>query len=102
MDRGTILDHLQMKGVALDAVHQNLGENAVLYFIVTKYARSSSFPLEKEAAAPKRIGIRSNAVDQAVSTGAFANALSSSFGGPSAHHAVAALSHSPSAIDPIC
>jgi hypothetical protein len=68
MDQKTIVLYLQMKGMALDAIHhdlvQTLGEKDVAYSTVTKYARSSSFAIEKETAAPAPIDAAADAVDQ--------------------------------------
>jgi hypothetical protein len=50
MDQKTIVLYLHMRGMSLDAIHEDLvrmrvlGENAVAYSTVTKYVRSQKFP----------------------------------------------------------
>jgi hypothetical protein len=57
MDQKPIILYLQMKGMALDAIHDDLvrtlGRDAVAYSTVTKYARSTQFSGRKEATLPK-------------------------------------------------
>jgi hypothetical protein len=47
MDQKPIVLYLRMKGMALDAIHDDpvrtLGKGAVAYSTVTKYARSAQF-----------------------------------------------------------
>jgi hypothetical protein len=47
MDQKPIVFYLRMKGMALDAIHDDLvctlGKDAVAYSTVTKYARSAQF-----------------------------------------------------------
>jgi hypothetical protein len=49
MDQKAIVLYLHMRGMSLDARHEDLmrvlGENAVAYSTVTKYVRSEKFPL---------------------------------------------------------
>jgi hypothetical protein len=76
MDQKAILLYLCMKRMALDAIHQDLvetlGENAVAYSTVSKYARSLRFTIEKDTAQPEPMDVGLNAVDQATLT-AFAD-----------------------------
>jgi hypothetical protein len=66
-----ILD-LRMKGMALDASHNDfvhtLGKDAVAYSPVTKYARSAQFSGRKEATAPEAPDVKRNPVDEAILT----------------------------------
>jgi hypothetical protein len=72
MDQKAIVLYLHMKGMVLDAIHhhlvETLGEKAVAYSTVTKYAHSSRFTLDKDTAQPKPMNIGLNAVDQAILT----------------------------------
>jgi hypothetical protein len=60
MDSKPIVFYLRMKGMALDAIHDDLvrtlGKDAMAYSTVTKYARmlaALSFPAERKPALPK-------------------------------------------------
>jgi hypothetical protein len=57
MDQKPIILYLRMKGMALDAIHDDLvcmlGKDAVAYSTVTRYARSAQFSDRKEATLPK-------------------------------------------------
>jgi hypothetical protein len=72
MDQKAIVLYLNMKGMALNAIHhdlvETLGEKAVAYSTGTKYARSSRFTLDKETAPPEPMDVGLNAVDQAILT----------------------------------
>jgi histone-lysine N-methyltransferase SETMAR len=72
MDQKAIVLYLCMKGMALDAIHQNLvetlGEKAVAYPTVTKSARRSRFTLDKDTAPPEPMEVGLNAADQAILT----------------------------------
>jgi hypothetical protein len=52
MDQKPIVLYLRMKGMALDAIHNDLvrtlGKDAVAFSTVTKYARSTQFSGRKE------------------------------------------------------
>jgi hypothetical protein len=56
MDQNPIVLYLRMKGMVLDAIHNNLvrtlGKDAVSYPTVTKDARSAQFSGRKEATSP--------------------------------------------------
>jgi hypothetical protein len=56
MDQKPIVLYLQMKGMAFDAIHDDLvrtlGKEAVAYPTVTRYARSAQFSGRKEATPP--------------------------------------------------
>jgi hypothetical protein len=53
MDQKPIVPYLRMKGMSLDAIHNDLvrtlRKDAVTYSTVTKYARSTQFSGRKEA-----------------------------------------------------
>jgi hypothetical protein len=72
MDLKPIILYLRMKGMALDAIHDNLvrtlGKGAVAYSTVTKYARSAQFSGRKEATAPKAPDVERSPVDDAMLT----------------------------------
>jgi hypothetical protein len=57
MDQKPIFLDLRMKGMTLDAIHNNLvrtlGKDAVAYSAVTKYARSAQLSGRKEATPPE-------------------------------------------------
>jgi hypothetical protein len=61
-----------MKGMALDAIHDNLvralGKNAVVYSTVTKYACSAQFPGRKEATPPEALDVERSSVDEVILT----------------------------------
>jgi hypothetical protein len=57
MDQKPIILCLRMKGMTLDAIHDDLvhtlGKDAVIYSTVTKYAHSAPFSGRKEATLPE-------------------------------------------------
>jgi hypothetical protein len=57
MDQKSTVLYLRMKGMAVDAIHDNLvhtlGKDAVAYSTVTKYAPALSFPAERRPPLPK-------------------------------------------------
>jgi hypothetical protein len=69
MDQKPIVLYLPMKGLALDAIHDDLrrtlGKDAVAYSTVTKYARSAQFSGRKEAPAPEAPDVERSPVDKA-------------------------------------
>jgi hypothetical protein len=72
MDRNPIVLDLRMKGMALDAIHDDLvrilGKDAVAYPTVTKYARIAQFSGRKEATPPEAPDVEGNPVDEAMLT----------------------------------
>jgi hypothetical protein len=72
MDQKPIVIHLRMKGMALDAVHDDiartLGKDTVAYSTATKYARSTQFSGRKEATAPEAPDVERSPVDEAILT----------------------------------
>jgi hypothetical protein len=81
MDRQPIVLYLPMKGMAFDAIHDDLvrtiGKDAVAYSTVTKYACSAQFSGRKEATLPEDPDVELNSVDEAILT-ALAECLFSS------------------------
>jgi hypothetical protein len=69
MDQKLIVLYLRMKGMALDAIHDDLvrtlGKDAVAYSTMTKYARSAQFSGRKEAIPPD---VEGSPVDEAILT----------------------------------
>jgi hypothetical protein len=63
---------LWMKGMSLDAIHDDLvhklGKDAVVYSTVTKYARSAQFSSRKEAIPPEASDVERSLVDEAILT----------------------------------
>jgi hypothetical protein len=59
-----------MKGMALDATHDDLvrtlGKDAVAYSAVTKYARNAQFSGRTEATSPEAPDVESSPVDEAI------------------------------------
>jgi hypothetical protein len=57
MDQKPIVLDLRMKGMALDAIHDDLartlGKDALAYSTMTKYARSAQFSGRKKPPLPK-------------------------------------------------
>jgi hypothetical protein len=57
MDQKPIVPYIRMKGMALDAIHDDfvrtLGKDAVAYSTVTKYTCGLSFPAERKPPLPK-------------------------------------------------
>jgi hypothetical protein len=72
MDQKPIVLCLRMKGMVLDAIHDNLvhtlGKDAVVYSTVTKYVRSAQFSGRKEAAPPEAPDVERSPVDEAILT----------------------------------
>jgi hypothetical protein len=72
MDQKPIVLYLQMKGMALDVIHDDLvrtlGKHAVAYSTVTKYARSAQFSGRKQATSPKAPDVERSPVDEAIRT----------------------------------
>jgi hypothetical protein len=72
MDEKPIVLYLRVKGMALDAIHDDLvhtlGKDAVAYSTVTKYARSAHFSGRKEATAPEVPDVECSPVDEATFT----------------------------------
>jgi hypothetical protein len=81
MDQKPIVLYHRMKGMALDAIHDDLvrtlGKDAVAYSTVTKYARSAQFSGRKEAIPPEALDVERSPVDEAILTALAAFALSS-------------------------
>jgi hypothetical protein len=72
MDQKPIVLYLRTKGMALDAIHDNLvptlGKDAVAYSTVTKYTRSVQFSGRKEATPPEAPDVEHSPVDEAILT----------------------------------
>jgi hypothetical protein len=72
MDHKSFIFYLQMKGMALDAIHDDLvrtlGKDAVTYSMVTKYARSVQFSCRKEATPPEAPDVERSPVGEAILT----------------------------------
>jgi hypothetical protein len=72
MDQKPIVLDLRMKGMALDAIHDDLvrmlGKDAVAYLTVIKYARSAQFSSRKEATPPEAPDAERSPVDDAILT----------------------------------
>jgi hypothetical protein len=72
MNQKPIALYLQMKRMALDAIHDDLvrtlGKDAVAYSTVTKYARSTQFSGRKEPTAPEAPDVERSPVDEAILT----------------------------------
>jgi hypothetical protein len=72
MDQKPIILYLRMKGMALDAIHDDLvhtlGKDAVAYSTVTKYARSAQFSGRREATPPEAPDVELSPVDEAILT----------------------------------
>jgi hypothetical protein len=72
MDRKPIVFSLRMKGMALDAIHDDLvrtlGKDAVVYSTVTKYGRTAQFSGRKEATPPEAADVERSPVDEAILT----------------------------------
>jgi hypothetical protein len=72
MDQKPIVLYLWMKGMALDAIHNDLvhrlGLDAVAYSTVTIYARSDQFSDRKEATSPEAPDVERGLVDEAILT----------------------------------
>jgi hypothetical protein len=72
MDQKPIVLYLRMKGMALNAIHDDLvrtlGKDAVAHSTVTKYARSAQFSGRKEATPPEAPDVELSPVDYAILT----------------------------------
>jgi hypothetical protein len=72
MDQKPIVFYLRMKGVVLDAIHDDLActhwKDAVAYATVTKYARSAQFSGRKEAIPSEAPDVERSSVDEAILT----------------------------------
>jgi hypothetical protein len=72
MDQKPIVLYLRMKGMVLDAIHDDLvrtlGRDAVAYSTVAKYARSAQFSGRKEATPPEAPDVEHSLVDEAILT----------------------------------
>jgi hypothetical protein len=72
MDLKPIVLYLLMKGMDLDAIHDDLvctlGKDAVAYLTMTKNARSAQFSGRKEATPPEAPEVECNSVDEAIPT----------------------------------
>jgi hypothetical protein len=72
MDQKPIVIYLRMKGMDLDAIHDDLvrtlGKAAIAYSTVTKYARSSQFSGRKETTPPESPNVERSPVDEVVLT----------------------------------
>jgi hypothetical protein len=70
MDQKPIIFYLRMKGMVLDAIHDDLvltlGKDAVASSTVTKYARSAQFSSRKEAIPPEAPNVKRSPVDGAI------------------------------------
>jgi hypothetical protein len=70
MDQKTIVIYLRMKGMSLDAIHEDpvrtLGMNAVTYPTVTKYAHSAKFSPKKDRISSEPPVVESSPVDDAI------------------------------------
>jgi hypothetical protein len=69
MDQKPIALYLPMKGMALDAIHDDLvrtlGKDAVAYSTVSKYTRSAQFSGRQEAIPPEALDVECSPVDEA-------------------------------------
>jgi hypothetical protein len=72
MDQKPIVLYLRMKGMAVDAIHDDLvttlGKDAVVYSTVIKYARSAPFSGRKETIPPEAPDVERSPVDEAIFT----------------------------------
>jgi hypothetical protein len=72
MDQNTIVLYLHMRGMWLDAMHEDLmrvlGENAVACSTVTKYVRSEKFPPKNDGPPSQPMTVEPGPVDQAILT----------------------------------
>jgi hypothetical protein len=72
MDQKPIVLYLRMKGMTLNAIHDDfvrtLGKDAVAYSTVTKHARSAQFSGRKEATPPEAPHVEGSPVDEAIFT----------------------------------
>jgi hypothetical protein len=72
MDQKPTVLYLRMKGMALDAIHDDLvrtlGKDAVAYSTVTKYARGAEFSGRKAATPPEAPDLERSPVNEAIFT----------------------------------
>jgi hypothetical protein len=72
MDQKPIVLYLRMKGMALDAIHDDLvrtlGKDVVAYSTVTKYARSAQLSGRKEATLPEAPDVERSRVGEVILT----------------------------------
>jgi hypothetical protein len=72
MDQKPTVLYLRMKGMALDAIHDNpvraLGKDAVAYSTVTKYTLGAQFSGRTEATSPEAPDVEHSPVDEAILT----------------------------------
>jgi hypothetical protein len=70
MDQTPIVLYLQMNGMALDAIHNNLvrtlGKDAVAYLMMSKYARSAQFAGRKEATPSEALDVERSPVNETI------------------------------------
>jgi hypothetical protein len=72
MDQKSIVLYLHMKGMALDAIHEDLvrvlGEKAIASSTVPKCVRSARFPPKQDAPSAEPMPVETSPVDQAILT----------------------------------
>jgi hypothetical protein len=72
MDQKAIMLYLHMRGMWLDAIHEDvmrmLGKNAVADSTVTKYVRSEKFPPKNDGPPSQAMTVEPRPVDQAILT----------------------------------
>jgi hypothetical protein len=70
MDQKPIVLYLRMKGMVLDAIHDDLvcthGKDAVAYSTVTKYACSAQFSGRKESTPPEAPDVERSPVNEVI------------------------------------
>jgi hypothetical protein len=70
MGQKPIVLYLRMKGMALDAIHDDLlrtlGKDAVAYSTVTKYVHSAQFSGQKETTPPEAPDVERSPVNEAI------------------------------------
>jgi hypothetical protein len=72
MDQKSIVLYLHMRGIWLDAIHEDLvrvlGENTVAYSTLMKYVRSEKFPPKNDGPPSDPISVEPGSGDQAILT----------------------------------
>jgi hypothetical protein len=72
MDQKGIVRYLHMRGMLLDAIHQDLmrgvGKNGVEHSMVTKYVRREKYPPKNDGPPSQPISVEPGPVDQAILT----------------------------------
>jgi DNA-binding transcriptional ArsR family regulator len=72
MDQKPVVLYLRMKGMALDAIHDDLvrtlEKDAVAYSTMTRYAHSAQFSGRKETTPPEAPDVERSPVDEAILT----------------------------------